>query len=457
MRMHSVQSGQVVTAGRLDCWYFLSPANAVAASIERAKSRGMSTTLLGGTNGIGNAWAPSRFKRAYAAPGEPSAPYLRPYDVFNYFPEPADWLSTLRTNHLETYELRRGMILQTCSGRNLGPAVMVDGYLERFLLSHDMIRLEIDDERRRFYVLAFLNSQAGRRMLRRDKTGSVIDHISAEHLAKLEVPLLGDGRVAEVSGIMAYAIGLRERARLALDEKLTRYHRELPSVERPTPLSSGWTVQATTIEGRIDAACYDPLVASVRKELSQRGGKRVVEVAEVVKPAGRYKTRYVTQDHGRPFLSGAQLLRTAPIKLQFMSPLAFKNMGDYELRAGWIAYPADGRAEEELGTPTFITKDRAGWLASGHVGRVIPKLGTDAGWLFLALRTDHAQIQLKARAAGSVVDSTFPDDMEEVILPPPLDVDGKEVVQLWDDFREAQAGEDRASSMVDDALDALAG
>lgn len=43
--------------------------------------------------------------------GEPSVPYLRPYDVFNYFPEPADWLSEARTEDLKSYELSEGMIL----------------------------------------------------------------------------------------------------------------------------------------------------------------------------------------------------------------------------------------------------------------------------------------------------------------------------------------------------------
>ena len=83
---------------------------------------------------------------------------------------------------------------------------------------------------------------------------------------------------------------------------------------------------------------------------------------------------------------------------------------------------------------------------------MVPKPGVDAGWLFLALKTSHAQIQLKARASGSVVDSTFPEDMEEVILPPPLDVDGARVKQLWDDFRDAQALEEKASAMIDETL-----
>lgn len=385
MKVRSVLSGQVDFAGRLDCWYFLSPANEASVIIEQAKSKGMTTLTLGGADGIAKVWAPARFKRAYASPGEPSAPYLRPYDVFNYFPEPADWLSTLRTDDLASYKLQRGMILQTCSGRNLGPAVFVDGYLSRFLLSHDMIRVEIENAQQRNYVLAFLNSRAGRQMLRRDKTGSVIDHISESHLAKLEIPILIESVVEKVSSTVSTAINLREKARLALDEIVTLYEQKLPALKRSKPLCSGWKVESKKLEGRLDAAFYDPLVDKQRRELTRMGGIRVAEVAQVHKPGGRYKTCYVGRDHGRPLLSGTQILQTSPINLQFMSPRVFKNITDYEIRQRWIVYPADGRAEEELGTPALISKDREGWLASGHIGRVIPNLGVDTGWLFLAL------------------------------------------------------------------------
>lgn len=124
MKTRIVFSEQIAVSGRLDCWYYLAPGSSAIALLEKVKARGIKTICLGGKSGIAKVWLPKRFKRAYAADGEPSAPYLRPYDVFNYIPEPADWLSTIRTKELGQYQLNRGMILQTCSGRNLGPAVL---------------------------------------------------------------------------------------------------------------------------------------------------------------------------------------------------------------------------------------------------------------------------------------------------------------------------------------------
>lgn len=457
MKTMVVRATTLREAGRFDSWFFLSPARSTIELVESARRRGAEFRRLGGLHGIAERVChPPRYTRALAAEGEASVPYLRPYDVFNYYPEAADHVSLRRTENLQTYQLRAGQLLQTRSGRNLGPAVLVDAHLAQFVMSDDMIRVEISDERLRFYVLAYLNSQTGRRMLRRDKTGSVIDHLSEGQVASQEVILLDEATTDRVCRLIRRSVSLREEARLTITRMLAAYERELPELRRRHPLREGWSVRRRSLEGRLDAAFYDPLVSTARQQLWKLGGQRVAEVADVQKPGGRYKTCYVDAENGRPLLSGAQILQSEVINLQYMAPRVFSNISAYELKAGWIAYPADGRAEEELGTPVFITDDREGWLASGHVGRVIPKREVDAGWLFLALKTAHAQLQLKARASGSVVDSTFPEDMEAVILPPRLGTDGTPVLRAFAAFREARRLQEEASLTIDRALIQLA-
>lgn len=451
MKLISVKSTALNLAGRLDSWYFLSPANQATQSLLQARARGVSFRRLGGSGGIAEVWSPNRFKRAYSAPDEPSVPYLRPYDVFSYLPEPADWLSIERTKKLEDYRLESGMLLQTCSGRNLGPGVIVDAYLAKFALSHDMIRIEIPDEAVRYYVLSYLKSRSGQQLIRRDKTGSVIDHISDSHLAKQEIPIFEEPVFSEVAATMGRAVKLREEARLTLASLIDRYHSLLPALHRERPMHQGWTVRSVDFSGRVDAAHYDPLVRLIRRELSALGGVRVGDVAQVTQPK-RYKRLYTTPEFGRPIISGAQLLQSKPVNPQHILEASFDRVSDYELKTGWIAYPSDGRAEEGLGTPAYITADRDGWLASNMVGRIIPNSGTDVGWLYLALKTAHAQRQFKAQASGSVVDHTYPPDMECVVLPPPLDIDGKQVLAAWGKFSEAQALEDQAAEMMDVAL-----
>jgi hypothetical protein len=124
----------------------------------------------------------------------------------------------------------------------------------------------------------------------------------------------------------------------------------------------------------------------------------------------------------------------------------------YELHEGWIVYQADGRAEESLGFPAVVTSERDGWLASGHVGRLVPNSGVSWGWLWLACSTTHVQRQIKAMASGSVVDSTFPADMAQVILPPMNDIDGTKIERAWRGFVNAKQAEDTAIRLIEDAL-----
>ena len=293
MRIDTLQASEFLKSGRLDSAFYLSAGRPhAAATLDTARNRGVTFRRLGQPSGIANVWQPNRFKRVYAAASEGKLPYLRPYDIFEFLPTPADFLSTKRSENLDSYRLRRGMLLQSCSGRNLGPAVFVDDYLSQFVLSHDILRIDIDDESLRYYVLAFLKSWLGTKaLLRQQRTGSVIDHISVEHVVDLEVPVLADSGFAAVTQAMRDACELNEKARLTLANIQKGYEDTLPKLNRKSPTSSGWTVKSRKVTGRLDAASYDPLVASIRSVLFRLGGKRVDEVATVLKPPDATRRR----------------------------------------------------------------------------------------------------------------------------------------------------------------------
>lgn len=390
MRTETIRAAQLVKTARLDSRYYLSEGVKAAARLDRAVNRGIDCSPLGGENGLAEVWQPGRFVKKEAAREEEGAPYLRPYDVFEYLPRAADYLSVRRTPDYEKCVLKRGMILQSCSGRNLGPAVFVDAYLAKFIVGSDMIRIEIKDETMRYYILAYLQSETGQQLLTQGKTGAVIDHVSKDHIKDLSIPFVDNKIRDAITSKMAEAIKLRESARLGIDSALSKFEQNLPRIKRRFPEKNGWTVRAKNLTNRLDAASYDPLVKAVRKDLKAMGGVKVDTVAEVVKPSGWYKTNYVEKAYGHPILSGTQLLQAKPINLRYIAPKALKNPSKFILHKGWIAYQADGRAEDGLGLPVMITSDRDGWLASGHVGRIKKKEGTDLNWLFLALRSQAA-------------------------------------------------------------------
>ena len=424
--------------------------------LESARKQGLKLEVLGGERGIAKCWQPKRFKMIHAVKGEDKVPYLRPYDIFNYLPVTTSWLSKSKINNLSTYEIKPEMILQTMSGRNLGPLSSADSYISKFIIGSDMIRVEIKNEIERYYVLAYLKSKIGQALLKQDKTGSVIDHLSPSQLESKLIPRFCNNEERKISKKMKNAVTIREKARETIQSILEFYENQLPDIPRNLPLKNGWAVKAKNLRGRLDVAPHNPVLQKTRQELKKIGGEQLKKFSNVNKPAGRYKTRYVDQEYGTPILSGGQILQSTPINLQYMAKDALSDLVRYTLHSGYIAFQADGRAEDSLAIPVMINSERDGWLASGHVCRLNPKNDVDGGWLYLSIRSYHAQIQLRALACGSVVDALYEDDLEGVILPPPLNINSKKISHAWDLFAKSQIEENSAiielENLVNDFL-----
>lgn len=444
MKTATTLSRDLLDSGRLDAAYFLGSATAIRKTL----NTGAGHTLVP-ISSLGEAYAPSRFKRTYAVNGEDSVPYLRPYDVFEYLPPEADRLSATRTENLANYVIREGDILQTCSGRNLGPVTIADTYLAQFALSHDMIRVRINNPADRFYVLAFLRSRTGQHLLRGDRGGSVISHITTAHVGALRVPFVAAVKDQVVDLVMR-ATELRQTARLAL-------HAAVDAVDAAYPPSDqlpadGWTAGSTQLRDRFDSAYHARSTQDDRETLTKAGGISLGAVAEILKPGGRHKMVYVEPGHGQPLLSGRQILQCDVVALKYLAAHSAQAAGGFALVQDSVIFQSDGRAEEGLGYPAYVTAERDGWLASGHVGRAIPKDPTDAGWIWACMASDIVRRQVVALSCGSVVDALYPEDVAGVLLPPRDAVDSQAVRDAWIRMAEGTELLSQASTLIDEAL-----
>ena len=446
MIIASVRSQAAFSEGRLDAKYHCSPGVLASERMQMLGASGAELRSIGGAGGLGQVGASSRTRRVYAAQGEESLPYLRPYDVFDYLPQPADQLSKSGSTGLEGLMPEVGTILQTCSGRNLGPLAYADEYLSRFVVSDDMLRLYIDDEDDRFYTFAFLRTPTGQALLTRSKTGNVIDHLSPDDLGAVRVPFFDDEVLSRTIGTMRQAVTLRAAARVRLDGLIAEFEAQIPGSARDGRLADGWTHQASALGGRLDAAFHDPLVMNVRNDIKAAEGVRVGDVAETFIP-GRYKRYYVEPEYGKPIVSGRQLLQAQPVNLRYIAARSF-DFSLYSLEEGMLAFGAEGRAEGRISQPALITGDRTDWLANNHVMRVRPRAGVNPGWLYLCFASWQVQSQVKACSCGSVVDTVYPVDLDDVLLPPIDEVRGNIAYQCWKDFAEA-------NRLEADAIDGL--
>lgn len=398
---------------------------------------------------------PGRLKQVVAAEGEDAVPYLRPYDVFEYLPIAASSLATARTPAIDAYRIQPGTILQTRSGRNLGPAAMVDESLARFVLSDDMIRVAVDDERLRGYVHAYLSTPTGQAMMRQRISGSIIDHLTVEDVEILRLVFIPDGDLRHVSDLMNESESLIGRSRETLFSLLATLDRRYPMPERSGSRRDGWSASAAGLLGgaRLDAHYHDPYVAVCRDQMEQVGGVKCGDIAQAILPP-RYKRYYVGADYGRPILSGRQLLQIHPISLRHISDRSFSDPDVMVLTEGMVAFGAVGRWEGRLGVPVLITQDRAGWLASNDVMRLkLRDNSVEPAWLWLALACRQVQEQVSSLPHGSVVDHTAPNDIENRVVLPPIDIElAVQCRKAWDDFDKARRLRSLAVQGVESAI-----
>ncbi|GEL48052.1 hypothetical protein CHO01_31680 [Cellulomonas hominis] len=447
-----MRSRAALSYDRLDANFFTAPGVAAHERILLAEAAG-TVESVSSVGDFGRVWDPPRFARAYAAPAEPGVPYLRPYDVFDYLPSTQDRLSSVRNAHFTRLIPGRGTLLQTCSGRNLGPITVADDDLAAFALSHDMIRIDIDSETDRHFVLAFLKTPTGQALLRRSRSGSVIDHITTSDVEAVPVPILDAATRATVIERMGEAVERSSSARSRLRGLLTQLERHLPTPERATPGRDGWTLTSSRLRGRLDAAYYDPRVRAAREQVREAGGVRLGDLASAVVPT-RYKRYYVGPDHGRPVLSGGQILQAEPVNLRHVSDRSFADPSRYVVTEGMTIMAADGRAQGGQGSAALVTAERDGWLASEHVMRFVPRPGVKPGLVWLSLAAQQTKLQVNALSFGSVIDELNADDVADVRVPPIDDELAIDAEAAWAEFGAASRATADAVAILESSLSA---
>lgn len=457
MRVATVLSREVWSNSRLDAKFHLDDGD---RAFRRVMSGRWPLTTPGEQFGEESIWSPNRFARVYVSGPEHGKPVMVPYDAFRFVPTSRDHLSRTQVAVYEKLELERGWLLMTCSGRNLGPVTLVDEYGARFVMSHDMIRVAVPLTDALMYFTAFLHTSVGQALVRRDKGGSVIDHISPPHVAAMRYPRVNPELEAQVVRLFRSGFEQREAARLTLikarDGFLSKAGLEPERLRlSATERARRFTVNRSALPDRIDAEPNAPIYDAYRRHIRRSGGAPLSDLAEVSRPPGRYKTLYVEQaEHGIPILSGRQVAQYLPIGLKYMSPAAFTDPDEYRVREGMVLLTADGRAEENLADTAMVTADRDGWMASGHVHRLLPRKGVHPGLVYLAASCEPVQAQLKALATGSVVDALNESDVGSVLVPAPTGSEGlaDDAARAWTLFAKATKAEREAVSLLEREL-----
>ncbi len=163
--------------------------------------------------------------------------YFTPSAILQENHDGEKWLDVSRASKqqlraIAAIRVRRGDILVTRSG-SIGRVAYVTRRHDGAIVSDDMIRVRIADERARLYVYRFLRSRYAQDQMSRNEYGAVQQHLEPEHLRDVLIPVPEDwSRLEAVIGKTREAIELKER----LAEVNGHAERELEAgIGRKTP------------------------------------------------------------------------------------------------------------------------------------------------------------------------------------------------------------------------------
>jgi type I restriction enzyme S subunit len=396
-----------------------------------------------------------RFKRIYASNSKNGWPYLSPSDSFDFRPESEKFIAPDHApQEAKKHFAKEGWILISASG-SVGRVLYTTKRLEKFFLSHDLIRVMPKSEFPIGYVYAFLSTWIGQALIVKDQYGSAIKHLEPHHVAEIPVPILSLESQLTIHNQIKDAYELREKANSLLDEatellfsKLdlrpypnsdVPYLPSLPENKSNThkiPHPQAFTINSNTLNNRFDASYHAPtvrLAIDMISKLTHPFAPLGSLVKDIYLP-NRFKRIYVQKEYGIPFLQGSHLPQNILYDLKYVSSKANeKNIQQCVIHTGDILVSRSGT----IGVTSLVSQFRDGWVGTEDLLRIIPaEAMANRGYIALFLMTKYGQYQIKSKTYGGVVDHITVEDLKEVIIPnPPLEIQneiGKLVIEAFE-------------------------
>lgn len=392
---------------RLEASVYLSDGFTARLAIEHAS---FPVSLLGE---IAQIWQPSRLKGITVSRSD-GAPFLAPGQVFSIWPRATKWLAPEQTPHLDSRWGSDDCILVTCSG-TVGNALKVYAPHGGHILTHDLMRVEIDEPALRDYVYLFLRTRAGRAMMRGSQYGTIIKHLEVEHLEDLPVPRL-DHLVEDSHRHVSSVYAKRDEAYRLDRAAWDRLSVAMPV--RPDVRSDGqFTVAASQLFGerrRLEATAHSPSAELVAETYTLNAAE-VVPLSSLaeVRLKGRFKRIY--GETGTPYLDSKPIFQVNPGIEKILTPATKIDFDSLMVRAGWLLMARSGT----VGPTVLANPWHEDKVITEHILRIIPDTERiRAGYVQAVLSHEElGQPLVTSLAYGTSVPELHPGDVEELPIP----------------------------------------
>lgn len=176
-------------------------------------------------------------------------------------------------------------------------------------------------------------------------------------------------------------------------------------------------------EVRLQAVAYREATGVARDTLEAKGYP-VVKIGDVVRevfnPPRFKRVRVQGDDHGVPYLTGAQMMEARPPRSSFISRSETKDLQRYLVQRDWLLITDSGT----IGLVTYVMGDLEGCAITNNVIRVVPNPERALpGYIYAYLTSPEGQELIKANTYGSVINHIEPHHVYQLPMPlPPLEV-----------------------------------
>jgi len=450
---------------RLDASFYAKDIVEARILLDKIRKKGaINLTTLNDQTIIDKIFWPTRFKRKYTMEKN-GKPFLTPKEVFQFLIKPSKFI----IDPPEDLAIKEKWILVTRSG-SIGRSLIANTILSNYVISDDLIRIILNDEKYLGYIYAFLNTWIGQAFLTKTPYGETVKHIEPEHVASIPLPLLPESDLKEVNEKILEAHRLREEAQKLLlkAEEMLYKKLELPQLHDDAidyfggengKLTKVFTLTSNeffTSQIRLNAYSYLPISRYVRKILTEKKSSIDLkklgepEVAKKIFTPPRFKRIYVgNEKEGIPLLQGSHIpmLKYFDVKLLWNK---IEDLNEYIIKRNWILITCSGT----VGRVFLVSKFCEGWAATNHMTRIIPSEKINAGYLTIFLQSLYGFSQLQTLIYGGVVEELGEagELLSEILVPIPSDSTRNEIGNL---VLEAYEKKDQANIIENEATKTL--
>lgn len=420
-QVKAVPSSWLANNGRrLDCGPYMSGAVEAKELLKKHSTEPLKDLTVGHNGGIFNG---PRFPRVYVEDPTKGVPFLGSTDILDADLSFVPLLSRKQVEENPALLLDEGWTLITCSG-TIGRMAYARSDMRGMAGSQHFMRISPDIERiKPGYLYAYLSSRFGVPIVVSGTYGAIIQHIEPHHIVDLPVPRLGAVEV-QAHKLIQEAANMRSTASSLVSQGIAEMMKaaNLDSLNtnnaQGIPLSISTTLSSPLLK-RMDATFHSTFHSEVVNKLrtSKTPLISLSTVAESIFEPKRFKRIQIDNPKfGVPMFGTSSLMWAVP-QPSFWIPKTMDGIDSLIIDSKTVLIPRSGQVSGIIGTAVLPFGALIGGAVSEHAIRVKCRDETEAGYVFIALRSEYGRRQLKSRTYGSSIPTLDVEQVSNVVIP----------------------------------------